>query len=82
MSGEKGEPPRRIRVNITRKVSKIGIPNTAMQNAMTPKLLLKCDKASLFDNALNIQHVSAAPIISVPPSPINIFDFCPKALWK
>ena len=65
-----------MRANMTRNVSKIGIPKTAKQNAISPMfccanmvLAFCCDKI------MNTQQVSAAPIINVPLSPIYIFDF-------
>ena len=71
-----------IRPVITRRVSKTGTDSTEIQKATTPicgKLYATLDVLSTI---CNVNIVISMPIISVPLSPMNIFDFFPNTLCR
>lgn len=83
LSGWKGERCLSIRTDITRRVSNTGMLNTASVNAMSPKFRASSSLTVLPDERqYATKKAIAVPIISVPPSPMNIFDLPPNTLCR
>ena len=83
MSGWNGDVPRRIRVDITLNVSKMGIDNIERVKGISPIPSLAKPAQSEFSFKIPMTNIDIImPMTSVPPSPMNILVLLPNTLCR